>query len=122
MICGSTTRIATCQVDAPSVCALIICSRGRLCTSIDRSRIRQGATPMMISITFDNSPSPNTMNRIGKTAIGGIIEITATRVPNDAPAIGSSPTVSPKPSPIRVEIPSPSDSRCRLAAVSVHST
>ena len=26
MICGSTTRIATCQVEAPSVCALTICS------------------------------------------------------------------------------------------------
>ena len=51
-----------------------------------------------------------------------ISEITATMVPNDAPAIGSSPTVSPKPSPIRVEIPSPSNSRCRLAAVSVHNT
>ena len=25
--CGSTTRIATCQVEAPSVCALTICSR-----------------------------------------------------------------------------------------------
>ncbi len=50
------------------------------------------------------------------------IEITATMVPNDAPAIGSSPTVSPRPSPIRVEIPNPSNSRCRLAAVSVHST
>jgi hypothetical protein len=122
MICGSTTRIATCQVDAPNVCALINCSRGRFCTSIDMSRIRQGATPMMISITFDNSPSPNTMNRIGSTAIGGIIETTATMVPNDAPATGSSPTVSPKPSPTRVEIPNPSNSRCRLAAVSVHNT
>ena len=89
---------------------------------MDMSRIRQGATPMMISITFDSSPSPNTMNRMGKTAIGGIIEITATMVPNDAPAIGSNPTASPKPRPIRVEIPNPSSSRCRLAAVSVHNT
>ena len=77
---------------------------------------------MMISITFDSSPSPNTMNRIGKTAIGGIIEITATMVPNDAPVIGSSPTVNPNESPIRVEIPNPSNRRCRLAAVSVHNT
>ena len=89
---------------------------------MDMSRIRHGATPMMISITFDSSPSPNTMNRIGSTAIGGIIETTATRVPNDAPAIGSRPTVRPKPSPTMVEIPSPSPSRCRLAKVSVHST
>ncbi len=77
---------------------------------------------MMISMTFDSSPSPNTMNRIGNIAIGGIIEITATMVPNEAPMIGSSPIVSPNPSPIRVEIPSPSASRCTLAAVSVHST
>src|SRR5258706_3436276 len=37
--------------------ALIICSRGRFCTSIDMSRIRQGATPMMISMIFDSSRS-----------------------------------------------------------------
>ena len=43
-------------------------------------------------------------------------------VPNEAPAIGSSPIVSPNPSPIRIEMTKPSSSRCRLAAVSVHST
>ncbi len=82
MICGSTTRIATCQVEAPSVCALIelLARQARDLQRQDRGSV-YGVTPMTISMTFDNSPSPNTMNRIGRTAIGGIIEITATSVP-----------------------------------------
>ena len=122
MNCGSTTRIATCQVDAPSVCALMSCSRGIAATSSERSRIRVGVTPIMISITFDNSPRPNTMNRIGSTAIGGIIDSTATKVPNPAPATGKRPIARPNTKPVSAAIPSPSAKRCRLAAVSAHST
>ena len=46
-------------------------------TANARSRTMQGATPNTISTTFESSPSPNTMNRIGRIAIGGIIERTA---------------------------------------------
>jgi hypothetical protein len=78
------------------------------------------ATPNTISTTFDRSPSPNTMNRIGSTAIGGIIESTATSVPNVAPKRGNSPTAMPKQRPINVATPNPMPSRLRLAPVSSH--
>ncbi len=122
MICGSTTLIATCQVDAPSDCALTSCSFGRLATVMARSRIRQGVTPKTISTTFDSSPNPKTMNRMGRIAIGGIIDSTATSVPNVAPATGTTPTASPTVRPIAVATPRPMARRRRLAAVSVHST
>jgi hypothetical protein len=37
----------------------------------------KGAIPMMISTTLEASPSPNAVNRIGKSAKGGIIDSTA---------------------------------------------
>ena len=37
----------------------------------------KGAMPITISTIFAVSPSPNTMNRIGSTASGGIIDRTA---------------------------------------------
>ncbi len=39
------------------------------------------------------------MNRIGSTAIGGIIESTATSVPNPAPATGNRPIATPSVNP-----------------------
>ncbi len=62
------------------------------------------------------------MNSTGSTAIGGIIDSTATNVPKPAPAIGSNPIASPSTRPITAEMPSPRARRCRLAAVSDHST
>ena len=37
-----------------------------------------GVMPKTISTTLETSPSPNTMNRIGSSAIGGIIDSAAT--------------------------------------------
>ena len=62
---------------APSVCALINCSVGISATLNARSRVMKGAIPMMISTTLEASPSPNAVNRIGKSAKGGIIDSTA---------------------------------------------
>ena len=38
-----------------------------------------GAMPMTISTTFEVSPRPKTMNRIGRSASGGITQTTATK-------------------------------------------
>lgn len=42
----------------------------------------KGVMPMTISTTFEVSPSPKTMNRIGRSASGGTMEITATKPEN----------------------------------------
>ena len=59
-----------------------------------------GATPMTISTIFESSPRPNTMNRIGSIAIGGIIEMTATKGAERRATSGSTPSASPKARPI----------------------
>ena len=76
---------------------------------------------MTISVIFDASPSPMTMNRIGSSASGGTIDSTATNGPNVAPAIGSKPIRMPTTRAIAAEMASPIRSRVRLAAVSDHS-
>lgn len=74
--------MAITKVDAPSVCAFTICSCGMSSTLCDRSRVMKGVMPMTISTTFEVSPSPKTMNRIGRSASGGTMEITATKPEN----------------------------------------
>ncbi len=78
--------------------------------------------PNTISTTLDNSPKPNTMNKIGNTAIGGIIDNTPINGARVAPTNGNTPIASPKASPLAVAMPRPMPSRCKLAAVSSHST
>src|SRR5437762_1306675 len=87
-ICGSATRSAICQLDAPSVCALISCSRGSSCTFMTRSRMMQGSVPMTINAILEVSPSPMTMKRIGSNASGGTIDVTETNGPSSALAPG----------------------------------
>ena len=48
-----------------------------------------GAVPTTISITFESSPSPKMMNRIGRTVIGGMSEIAATKGASVARARGT---------------------------------
>jgi hypothetical protein len=77
-ICGSTTLTTICQVEAPSVCALMTCSRGISPTRSARSRTRNGAMPITIRTTLDSSPKPKTMNSTGRIAMGGTMDSTAT--------------------------------------------
>ena len=75
---GRITRSMSCQLELLSVCALMICSTGSSRTRCCRSRIMNGVMPKTISTILETSPSPNTMNRIGSTAMGGIIDSAAT--------------------------------------------
>jgi hypothetical protein len=77
--CGRITRRMSSQLEALSVCALMICSTGSSRTRCCRSRMMNGVMPMTISTTLETSPSPNTMNRIGSAAMGGIIASAATK-------------------------------------------
>lgn len=43
-----------------------------------------GVTPTKISTIFETSPRPKTMNRIGRTAMGGITEMVAVTGPRPA--------------------------------------
>ena len=118
MTCGSATRIAMTQLDAPKVCALTISSCGTSSTRWLRSRMMNGRVPTTISTTLDNSPSPKIMKRIGSSANGGIIDRTATNCARKLRINGRSPISSPTINPIRAEIPMPRNSRCKLAQVS----
>ena len=80
-----------------------------------------GAMPNTISTTLETSPSPNTMNRIGRIAIGGTSDKPATNGANPARNSGVMPTPMPTHKPRAALIPSPQPSRARLAAVSAHS-
>ena len=106
MICGSTTRIATCQVDAPSVCALIICSRGRFCdrkrqvadqerrdADDDQHHLRQFAEP-----EYDEQDRQDGHRRNHRDHRDDRAEATRPR----SAAVRAS---ARRPSPIRVEIP-----------------
>ena len=67
----------------------------------------KGAMPMTISATLDSSSSPKTMNRIGSTAIGGIIDSTATNGDSGARTSGTRPSRMPKTRPIAALMPTP---------------
>ena len=77
--------------------------------------------PITISITFDNSPSPNTMNRIGRIASGGTIDSTVSNGDNGAPNSGKVPAAMPRHSPANALMPRPMARRRRLEAVSCQS-
>jgi len=77
--------------------------------------------PMTISITFDNSPSPKTMNRIGRIASGGTIDTTTISGDRGAANSGRVPAITPRPRPRAALISSPLPSRLRLDAVSCQS-
>jgi hypothetical protein len=55
-----------------------------------------GVMPITISTTFDNSSSPNTMNRMGSTASGGIMDSTVMNGDNVAPTSGMLPVSDPR--------------------------
>ncbi|MNP23018.1 hypothetical protein D3C76_1157090 [compost metagenome] len=76
---------------------------------------------MAMSITLDNSPSPKTMNRIGRMASGGIIDSTTSMGDSDAPTSGKVPAAIPRHRPAPAAMARPVPSRCRLAPVSCHS-
>ena len=116
--CGSTTRVAICQLEASSVCAFTNCSRGNSRTRCSMSRINSGAVPSTMSATLASSPTPKTMNRIGRMANGGIIDSARTKDDPNAPNHGSSPFSTPTPRPIAAATPTPMPRRPRLDAVS----
>lgn len=120
--CGNTTRSIRVQVDAPRVCAFTSSSTGISRARCSRSRARHGLTPMTMSITLDNSPRPNTMNRIGRIASGGTIDSTVSNGDNGAPNNGNVPAAMPRHRPARALMPRPSARRRRLDALSCHST
>ena len=75
----------------------------------------------MINATLDNSPKPNTMNKIGRIAIGGISAIAVTKGEIPARKKGIAPVAIPTTNPIMALNTTPRPSRCRLAKVSAHS-
>ena len=84
MAWGRATCRATSQVEAPSVWALTICSSGMAATCEARSRTMKGVMPTKISTILAVSPRPKTMNNMGRTAMGGITDMVATRGPRPA--------------------------------------
>jgi hypothetical protein len=78
--------------------------------------------PITISITFDNSSRPKTMNSIGRIASGGIIDSTVSSGDSGAPNSGKVPAAMPRHSPASALMPRPMARRRRLEAVSCHST
>ncbi|MCY1541582.1 hypothetical protein D9M68_772830 [compost metagenome] len=116
--CGSTTRRIRVQVLAPRVCALISSSCGISRARCSRSRAMHGVMPMTISITLDSSPRPKTINRIGSTASGGIIDSTVSSGDNGALNNGRVPAAMPRHNPTSAAMPRPMPRRLRLAALS----
>ena len=95
---AAAPRAATiCQVEAPSVCALIICSRGQFADPQRQVAHMNGAMPNDDQRDLRRSrPGPNTMNRIGSTASGGIIADGADEAATAPPAhSGIRPIASP---------------------------
>ncbi len=119
-VCGSTTRVTICQVEAPRVCAFTSCSRGKEATDMEMSRTMKGVTPMTISVTLATSPRPKTMKRIGSTASGGTTESTETTGAKAERNSGSRPIATPAQSPTPVATERPMIRRSRLASVSSH--
>ena len=117
--CGSTTLSASCQLEAPSVSALTICSRGSSPTRAARSRVITGAMPTAISVTLAVSPRPSAMNRIGSRASGGTIDTAPRKDDSSARAKGTSPVTVPSTSASRVATARAAAIRSRLAAVSL---
>ena len=120
--CGSTTRRMSCQVDAPRVCALMICSRGNSATRNARSRATQGAMPMTMSAIFEVSSRPSMMNRIGSTASGGIIATVLSNGDNNARSRGTTPMPTASSIASVALIPSAAPMRLRLAQVSTQNS
>lgn len=79
-----------------------------------------GVMPTTISTTFDNSSSPNTMNRTGSTASGGTIEITVMNGESVALTSGNEPVAIAATSAITALTTRPMPSRRKLDSVSVH--
>lgn len=116
--CGSTTRSTSVQLLAPSVWALMRISAGISQARCSRSRASIGVMPMTISITFDSSSSPKTINSTGSIASGGIIDSTVISGESDARHSGNTPEVTPMHRPISEAIASPASRRARLTRVS----
>ena len=123
MICGSTTRIATCQVEAPSVCALTICSAGqradgkrqvadqeRRDAEHDQHHLRQ------LAQAEDDEQDRQDRHRRDHREHGDQRRERRAHQRQDADREPEGEARS------SVAIPSPSTSRCRLAAVSAQST
>ena len=118
---GSTTRSTRVQLLAPRVCALINSSAGISCARCSRSRASIGVIPMTISITFDSSSRPKTINSTGRIASGGIIDTTVSSGDSAARYIGKTPAAMPMTRPISDETARPVSRRLRLISVSAHS-
>ncbi len=74
--------------------------------------------PTAISTIFGTSPSPSAMNRIGRTAIGGITAMIVMIGPGAARTSGTTPSAMPMISVESVAMAMAMPSRHRLAAVS----
>ena len=86
-----------------------------------RSRANIGVMPMTISITFDSSSRPKTINSTGRIASGGIIDTTVISGDSAARYIGNTPAAMPMPRPISDESARPISRRLILISVSAHS-
>ena len=120
--CGSTTRRINCHVDAPSVCALMICSFGSSPTRNARSRAMQGAMPMTMSAIFAVSSRPSTMNSTGRIASGGIIATVLSSGDSNARRRGTTPMPIASIMPSVALMISAEPMRFRLAQVSAQNS
>jgi hypothetical protein len=111
--------VIICQVEAPSVSALMICSSGISLIDFETLLTMIGAMPTTMRAIFAVSPRPRRRNRIGRTASGGISEIAATTGANAARASGRNPMAIPSDKARNAEMPSAMTRRFRLAEVSV---
>ena len=90
-ICGSTTRRMSCQVEAPSVCALMSCSARQLAGAQREVAHDHGRDADDDQRDLRDLASPSTMNRIGSIASGGIIDSAATNGASVARTSGITP-------------------------------
>ena len=120
--CGSTTRRISCQVEAPSVCALMICSFGNSPTRSARSRAMHGAMPITMSAIFAVSSSPSTMNSTGRIASGGIIAMVPSSGESSARSRGTTPMPTASIMPSMALMTSAEPMRLRLAQVSAQNS
>ena len=74
--------------------------------------------PTIMSMTFDSSPNPNTINNKGNTAIGGIKEMAVIMGFKLAPISGMAPVINPSTNAMAAAQATPINKRFKLLAVS----
>ncbi len=77
-----------------------------------------GKVPINISIIFANSSTPKVINKIGRIASGGMIEITVMNIALTDSNVADSPMLTPMISPSSAAAKIPIKMRCKLDIVS----